>query len=189
MQLAEVLVQWSGTPVVGGGVNVLYFAADSGVPDPAAIRAAYDAMKTSLPPSVTIQVAGSGNVIEDTTGVLQSVWSGTTPTAVTGTSGAAQSAAGVGACVNWLTGGIVNGRKLRGRTFLVPLSVGSYDDQGTLESATVTRLNSFAAAMMASGPLAVWHRPTTAGGSDGNSYGVISHTVRDHVAFLGSRRD
>lgn len=189
MQLCEVVVTWSGTPVVGGGVNVLYFAGDAGVPDPAAIRAAYDAIKTSLPPSVTIQVPGSGNTIEDTTGALVDVWAGTTPSPVTGSSGAAQSAAGVGACVNWLTGGIINGRKLRGRTFIVPLSVGSYDDQGTLETATLTRLESFATAMQASGPLAVWHRPTTSGGSDGNSYGVIAHRVRDHVAYLGSRRD
>ena len=58
-------------------------------------------------------------------------------------------------------------------------------DQGS----ALTQFGTFANALQASGPLAVWHRPTTSGGSDGNSYGVISNKVTDKAAFLSSRRD
>ena len=103
--------------------------------------------------------------------------------------GAVGAAAGVGACVSWLTGGIVGGRRLRGRTFLVPLHNSTYDTDGTFTSGVLTALTAFQTAMRAAGPLAVWHRPTTPGGTDGTSYGVIGARVRDRVAFLSSRRD
>lgn len=188
MQLARVVVEWTGGSVVGRAVNVLHYAADGGPPAPAAILSAYDAVKANLPNNVIVTVPGSGDVIEDTTGELVDVWTAAGGGTVTGTASPAQ-AAGVGACITWNTGGIINGRKLRGRTFLVPYSASAYEDNGTLSVNGLLFTNNFATAMMASGPLAVWHRPTTVGGSDGNSYGAVIARVRDKVAFLSSRRD
>lgn len=172
----------------GLAANVLHFAGDVGAPDPAAILAAYDAVKANIPNNVTMTIPNTGEVIEDTTGELLSVWTGSGGGTVTGTASPAQ-AAGVGACVSWRTGGIVDGRRLRGRTFLVPYAASQYDQDGTLIPNAVTFTNAFVTQLMASGPLAVWHRPTTVGGSDGNSYGVVIGTARDKVAFLSSRRD
>lgn len=187
--LHRVVVAWSGPQVTGLAVNVLHFSAsDPSAPPVAAIYNAYNAIFQSMPGTCQVQVPGSGDTINDTNGELVGSWTATTPAVITGT-GSSTAAAGVGACVGWQTGGIVAGRRLRGRTFLVPLSTDAYDPQGTLTSTALTRIQTFASTMMAAGPLAVWHRPTTAGGTDGNSYGVQSFRVRDKVAYLSSRRD
>lgn len=188
MQLHRVVVSWAGSSVVGRAVNVLHFAGDNPLNSVSAIVQAYNAINPLMPNNVNVTIPSSGDTIEDTTGTLVDVWTasggGTFPT-----QGAPLAAAGVGACVTWTTGGIVNGRRLRGRTFLVPLSTACYEANGTLTQAALDGLGNFATQLRAAGPLAVWHRPTTKGGSDGNSYGVISHTVRDKVAYLSSRRD
>lgn len=182
------LVSWSGGGVQGLAANVLHFAADTSVPDPAAVLAAYAGVAALFPTGVVITVPNGGDVIEDTTGELVDVWSGTGG-GQTGGSSAGARASGVGACVTWLTGGIINGRRLRGRTFLVPLTSGAWDTDGTFQGSTLGLLDDWADDMQASGPLAVWHRPTTTGGSDGNSYGVIGHRITDKTAILTSRRD
>lgn len=188
MQLARVVVNWSGATVKGLAVNVLHFAADGGPPDPAAIKLAYQQLVSVIPGAHKISVPNSGEIIEDTTGTLTGVWSGTGGGDVNSFDNP-NAAAGVGACVSLQTGGIINGRRLRGRIFLVPFSTVAYDTDGTLTTAAYGKCTDFAAGIMGSGPLAVWHRPTTTGGSDGNSYGVVATKVRDRVAFLSSRRD
>lgn len=188
MQLNRVVVSWAGTPIVGLAVNVLHYAGDTGPSNPAAIKTAYQTLAGILSTGVTITVPDSGEVLEDTTGILESVWTGTGGGNVVGTAGGVV-AAGVGACITWKTGGIIDGRRLRGRTFIVPLSSTAYEANGTLTAAAITALNNFGTSLMASGPLAVWHRPTDAETADGNSYGVVSFSVRDKVAFLSSRRD
>lgn len=188
MQLNRMLVGWSGPGVVGLAVNVLHFAGDVGAPDSGAVLDAYESLGTALPSGVVITVPNTGDVIEDTTGELVDVWSSTGGGTFTGSTAGAR-AAGVGACISWLTGGIVDGRRLRGRTFLVPLTSGAWDSDGTFQASALVTLQTMANNLQASGPLAVWHRPTTTGGTDGNSYGVISNRVSDKTAVLRSRRD
>lgn len=193
MQLHRVVLSWAGPPITGSAVTVLHFAGDAQpAPPVAAIKTALTNAAVVLPTNVTITVPNSGDTIEDTTGALLSVWSATGGGTVTGgTNGVV--AAGVGACIGWTTGGIVNGtkgpRKLRGRTFIVPLVTSGYAADGTLDTATLGALQTLANALQASGPLAVWHRPLSAGAANGGSYGVIANKVRDKVAYLSSRRD
>lgn len=187
--LHRLVVSWSGQPVVGSAVNVLHWdGSDNAAPPVAAVKAAYDALKGIFPLNVTVTIPTSGDTIDDTTGELTGVWSAAGGGAVTGT-GTSVCAAGVGACVGWLTGGIINGRKLRGRTFIVPIHNSAFDNDGTLAAGTFTALQVFAESMRAAGPLAVWHRPTSKTATDGNSYGVVATKVRDKVAYLSSRRD
>lgn len=188
MQMNRVLVSWSGGGVQGAAVNVLSFAAESGVPNVAGIHDAYFALKTLIPPSVTISVAGSGDTYDDANGELTSTWSAGAAQSFLGQAPFPQIAAGVGACVTWNTGLIVAGRRLRGRTFLVPLSTQAYDNDGTLTLAAQTALENFGTALLAVGGLGVWHRPTAAG-NDGAASGVTSFRLRDKVAVLRSRRD
>lgn len=188
MELDRVVIQWSGAQVVGGGVTVLHFAGDSGVPGVGAIGNALTAFRDHIPTGVSFYIPSGGDKIEDTTGELVGVWDSGGDSGGNGT-GAATAAAGAGACISWKTGGIVNGKKLRGRTFIVPLPTADYDNQGSLTPACVAALNTLADAIQASGPLAIWHRPTKSAPASGNSYGVIAHSVRDKVAMLRSRRD
>jgi hypothetical protein len=191
--LHRVVVSWGGTAVVGAAVSVLHYSAsDNASPPVAAIKSAFGLFPTLFPQGTTITVPNTGDKIDDTTGALTGVWTGTGGGTVTGSNGIA-CAAGVGACIGWTTGGIVNGtkgpRKLRGRTFLVPLSSACYDTDGTLGTVAQGQLQQIADGIKNAGPLAVWHRPLTPGASNGNSYGVLSARVRDKVAFLSSRRD
>lgn len=187
--LQRLVLSWAGPPIVGSAVTVLHWSgSEGGTPPVADVYAALQAAAVIFPTNVTITVPNSGDVIDDTTGTLTGVWAGSGGGIVTGgTNG--KVAAGVGACIGWTTGGIVNGRKLRGRTFLVPLVTSGYDTDGTIEPATLSACQTLANALLAAGPLGIWHRPTTVGGTDGTSYGVVSSKVRDKVAFLSSRRD
>jgi hypothetical protein len=156
----------------------------------AALRTAYAMLGSALATSTSIQVPGSGETIDSASGALVGTWAaGSTPAIITGSS-TDTSAAGVGACVNWLTSDIVGLRRVRGRTFIVPLSTFAYDAQGTLTTAQQTALNNFATAVRALSPvLKIWHRPTNTPPTDGSAHTVNGHRLRDHVAFLSSRRD
>jgi len=191
--LNRLVINWQGGGIVGTAVTVLHWSgAEGDSPPVAAIKTAFNTFAPELPSGVTLTIPGSGDKIDDTTGDLAGVWSATGAGTVTG-SGGPSSAAGVGAVIGWTTGGIVTGshgpRKLRGRTFLVPLTSTAYGNDGLLKSTDQAACLTLATALMAAGPLAVWHRPTTASSSDGNSYGVISAKVRPKVAILTSRRD
>lgn len=187
--LNRLVVNWSGPQLVGLSVNVLHFSAsDNSAPPVAAVRTAFQGIAAYLPTGVSIAFPTSGDVIDDTTGTLTGVWTAAATGNVVGSAPAA-AAAGVGAAIGFTTGGIVNGRRLRGRMFIVPLSTNAYDIDGTLVTGAMSVLSTFGSAIQASGPLAIWHRPTSKGASDGNSYGVVSNKVRDKVAYLSSRRD
>lgn len=188
--LHRVELNWSGVNVVGLAKTILHFDGSTvPPPDMTAIRAAFATLQSALPVSTVVTFPGDGVTINDADGTLSGTWSfGSTPAPVSGSS-TDTSAAGVGACVTWSTGAIVGTRRLRGRTFIVPLSTFAYDQNGTITPAQLTALGNFRAAMLALSPdLMIWHRPTTPGGTDGSSAAVNGSSVRDRVAYLGSRR-
>lgn len=190
MKLHRVIINWSHSAIKGSAVTVLHYAGDQDTAPPlAALRAAFEAAKSAFPGGLTLEFPNTGDSIEDTTGELVGTWSAPAVANVSGASGTLTAAAGVGACISWNTGGIINGRRLRGRTFLVPLSAAAYQENGTISDTVYPWLTTLAGAIQASGPLAVWHRPSIKGASDGNSYGVTGNRVRDKVAILTSRRD
>lgn len=111
-------------------------------------------------------------------------------TTVNGSAGNTYSSA-VGACVTWRSPFVVNGRKLRGRTFLVPLGSQVFSADGTLSDSIRLNIQNAGNALANATTgidLAVWHRPT-AGLSNGNAAGVSHCTVNDKGAVLRSRRD
>lgn len=191
--LNRLVIEWNGAGVVGRAVTVLHFdGSDNAAPPVAGVKAAFNAIKGVFPTGLVWTFPGSGDRIDDTTGELTGVWSSPDGAPLNAVGISAHSAA-CGGVVSWQTGGIVSGtkgpRKLRGRTFLVPLANDQYDIDGTLTEGAMGALNTFGTALQASGPLAIWHRPSSATATDGNSYGVIAHKVRDKVAILTSRRD
>lgn len=102
-----------------------------------ALRAFFEAVKTSIPNTITITYPSSGNVIDDTTGQVKAAWASTAP-APTVCSATGTYQAPTGACINWNTGLFVGGRRLRGKTFLVPLANGAFGSDGKLVPANVT---------------------------------------------------
>jgi len=94
------------------------------------------------------------------------------------------------ALIRWRTGVIINGRELRGRTFVPGLGTAS-NDNGILLAASQTTLQTAAAGLIAApnSELVIWHRPTTPGGSDGQTASAVSSNVWGQFATMRSRRD
>ena len=152
-------VVWSGSTVVGPGLSTFY-ALDTSPGFPAAVRQLFESWKTNFPTGTTITVPNNGDVINPATGTLTGTWTdGTAPAPVTGT-GTGVYAKGVGAQIRWKTPGIVNGRRVVGSTFLVPMVTIGFDTDGTLGPATITGITTAATTYLASVPGAlVWSRP------------------------------
>lgn len=184
--LERIRVTWSGAGVVGPGLTTFYWTQPNSS-TPAGIRTFFSSLAALFPPSVTINVPNSGDLIDDSTGALTGSWVvGTTPAPVVGSSAGAYSA-GVGAQVRWRTGGIVGGRRSVGSTFLVPCTGGAFDTDGTLQPSTVTLIQNAANALLAAQPnLAVWSRPTST--RSGSSHVITSAVVPDRPSWLRSRR-
>lgn len=202
-QLARVKARWSGF-TGAPGYSIFHFrdfaaGGSSGAPIDAAAAAAavtrvrnfFIAVAGLIPTRVNILVEAEVEIIEDTTGALVTSFSTPATLTVQGTSNSVFSAA-VGAVVNWRTNGIRNRRRVRGRTFLVPLGSGAFADTGQLTSAAVATLTTAATALADQAgtiDLFVYSRPSATGATDGTAFVVSSAQVPAMGAVLTSRRD
>lgn len=138
-----------------------------------------------LPNGLTVTIPDQGDILEETTGQITGTWNELSGAVVaTGSSGASY-AGSAGAVINWKTAAVVNGHRVRGRTFLVPLASG-YETNGTLTTACRGALQT-AANAVTFGSLGIWHRPVN--GSGGSWHQITSAVVPDMAAVLRSRRD
>lgn len=179
--IERIVVTWQGA--VGlPGVSVFY--GDLGASANADIKTFFTSLVGLFPAGLTWTVPSSGDTIDDGTGALSSSWVNVAGGTVAATNATAY-AAGCGAYVNWNTGSVVNGRRLKGRTFLAPL-VSTMYDAGTIVTANLTTMQNAANALVAAGNLLVWHRPGPGGA--GSSANPSSATVPDQVTSLRTRR-
>lgn len=199
MGLLRGKIRWT-IPGAGTAWSVLHFGttslstpvqadADAAV---ARMQAWATSVKSLLPNVVSLQVQAETEEINEGSGALIGVWTSTTPSVQTGTAAAGQGwAAAAGAVVSWSTPSVRNNRRVRGRTFVVPVSNEVWDVDGTLKSVPYGTLNTAAGALRVDGPdvdLRIYCRPTTPGGTDGFAAVVLSHRVPDMSAVLRSRR-
>lgn len=119
----------------------------------------------------------------------------TTPGVVTGTAlNTVTYEGGSGYVINWLTGAVQNGHKIRGRTFMVPAVSTCFSADGTISSTTQTAAQNAGTALIndASTELVVWSRiwntakpPQQVAGSTATINGIL---VPDRAAQLRTRR-
>jgi hypothetical protein len=117
------------------------------------------------------------------------------PAVVNGTSSTANWSGGVGAYVSWKTATIFDGRRVQGRTYLVPLR-GTADVDGTLLNAAKTTLQAAADVFItgATSPV-VWAKQWDHSNPDkphqvGGALAPITQAiVPDKTGILRSRRD
>lgn len=187
--LARVRVEWTGVAVTGPGVSTFYTSGDGSTLQ-AALITYFQAIKGEFPNlKGQWRLPADGEIIDSATGDLTGNWTGATQTDVQWNSASALWVAGVGTRAVWNTGGFLRGRRVRGSTFLVPLSLNSYDSDGTISNPQVASLAAAGNALIASVPtLTVWSRPTESGAADGGSTPITSCTVPDKVSWLRSRR-
>jgi hypothetical protein len=189
--IQRVRITWTGF-VGGPGVSVFYFS-ETAIPN-SGLRTFFNGVSTYLPNVVTINFPQAGDKIEDTTGVITGAWSAGPTTPVTGQVASAAYSGTSGACVDWLTGSVVAGRRPMGRTFLVPLAGSAYQNDGTILEAARTSLTSDAVNLVAAFTpnFLVWSRPLKdedgAVIRAGTSSPVIGARIPDKAVVLRSRR-
>lgn len=198
--ILRVKMRWTGF-IGGPGYSVFHmrdFNTDN--PDNAQAVAALaristfaNAIKGFVPSQITLTPVGDVEVIEDTTGELVNVLSGGTPAGIVGTVASTNGfASAVGMNITWRTAGIRNGRRVRGRTFLVPLTMGTFINTGQPGAGAMTDISAAAAGLAnASGSpdLGVYCRPSSKGATDGSWHAVTNYSVPALASVLRSRRD
>lgn len=200
MTVGIVRSAWSGTSG-GPGLTQLAFYASGGA-DPTtsqaqsavnAVKSFWEANKPYLPNEVTIQVQPVVDLYDDITAVLTGSVTVTTAPASTTGGATGNYAGGCGYKYDWNTGVILGGRRVVGRTYVVPAAGACFDLDGSITPTILTALNTAASnflSTMNSGGLnlAVWTRPGGINSVPGVT-GVISGTVKDKSAILRGRRD
>lgn len=184
--IREILTDWT-TPAGSTFRTVMYF---NTTPTPAAQRAALQAFWQSTDGARTNQIhwtiETSGREVDVFTGILTGVWNDAT--ARTGVGGVAGEcvADATQVLVTWSTSAIVNGRFLKGHTFIPGLSsaqIVAGNTSGILRSTW----DAAAATFLGSGAsFGVWHRPQ--GGSGGSLSTPATGRTGLELAVLRRRR-
>lgn len=184
--LARVRVEWSGTPVVGGGLSTFYFR-EEGSGWTAALSNFFDGIKGVFPSLLVWRIQGSGDLIDEVSGALSGTWTEGLDLTVSAT-GVGQYPLGVGARVVWNTNGLTNGRRVKGSMYLAPLLSGQFEGSAALVPALVTLLNTEANDLADSldYTMGIWTQAKA--GAGGKFQAVDSASVPDKVSWLRSRR-
>lgn len=203
MMILRITALWSGFTGAPGYSN-FHFATDPGFFDGGLfgdaeqvaaqaaadrVRAAFQAARSFIPQGVNVNIESEAEVLDSDTGEIVGFGEVEADT-VTGLGGAGGWSAASGAVVNWRTNDYRFGRRIRGRTFLVPLAGGAYQADGTLSGDGRTAVQEFGTTMVAGGAapeFGVWSRPRD--GAGGVFATVTSSNVPDMAAVLRSRRD
>lgn len=200
MTVGVVRTMWSGTSGGPGLTQMAVYANGGGTPTSTqaqsacnAVRAFWDAIKTLLPNELTLTVSPNVDTYDELTALLTgSVTAGTAPLPVTGTSSTSY-AGGCGLKVDWNTGVVLGGRRVVGRTYIVPASSNVYDADGTLSAGSVSLIQGAASTMLTSLStgglnLGVWTKPGGVRSVPGIT-AVTGASIRDKTAVLRNRRD
>ena len=131
-----------------------------------------------------------------TSQLLSEVSMSATPAAVAGSGTPAAFAGGSGICIIWKTGYVLNGRRLNGRTFLVPVAGNAFENDGTPTASALTSINSACTTLIAaSSDFCVWGKtftkpvpPAKPVQIGGVAASVTSAVVKDSASQLRSRR-
>lgn len=193
MDMLRITARWTGF-TGGPGYSNFFFAGGGGLISDAQqvsdrVATAFEALGTVIPTGVTVTTEAEAAVIDSDTGQLtgfQPVDQATVPALGGGLTYSGAS----GAVVNWRTEDVRFGRRIMGRTFIVPIRSDRYDAQGTLDADALEDLRTFADTLVAwdvDSEFGVWSRPR--GGSGGVFATATSYNVPDKAAILRSRRD
>lgn len=153
--------------------------------------------RTFLNSILTVMPSGSSITIDSTVGQYDDLGQQTgevtlsvIPASITGSSANAY-AGGAGAVINWVTNAFHMGRKVRGRTFLVPLTSAAFQNDGTLDATRQTAIQSAGLVFATSTPQPIISSVKTGAGgvTSGFTANIVGATVPDRSAVLRSRRD
>lgn len=145
-----------------------------------------------LPNVVKVQALSEVEEINPASGDLIGFWNTPAKAERAGTAAATAGwAAAAGAVISWSTAGVRNGRRVRGRTFVVPLSNECWDVDGTIKSVPLGSLTTGAQALTTGTDVtrfSIWSRPSAPEANDGAAFNVSGFRIPDMSAILRSRR-
>lgn len=198
-EMLKVTARWDGFVGAPGYSNFFFVDSnpeaswDQGAnASAAAVEAFFGAVKHLIPNHATITVQSDTPIVDSASGEIVGFTSSGTHTAIAGTAAAAAYSAASGGVVTWRTVGVRNGRRVRGRTFVVPLANVAYENNGSLVAGAITSFGNATGAilnMTGTAQFGIWSRPSAPGATDGQWFDVMNATVPDKVAILRSRRD
>lgn len=182
---------WTNFPGAPGYSN--FYGTGSGDPVVAATWAAaiaqfFSSIKALLPIGTTITVPGSEDELNSDNGQITDQIAFTAPAPVVGT-GSGSFSGTSGGLVSWQTAAFRGGRRVRGRTYLVPLVNTSYDTTGSLGTTTIATIQAAANAYLSAvdGTGIVYSRPTPANPVGAASVIAVAQ-VPDLAVVMRSRR-
>lgn len=199
-RIIRVKINWSGFTGAPGYTNLHFEPAveadpvTQGTVDDAVTKVDtfLNAFQPLFPPPVVTGVANTIEELDEQSGNIEKFWTGTPAAANAGTSATGIYAGGSGVCVNWLTGDVWNGRRVRGRTFMVPIGGDALTNDGTIDNTRLTAFRAAADGLRAEAGLShlvVYRRPDPNLIIDGGAYRVTASNITDKLAQLRSRRD
>lgn len=193
MDMLKVTARWTGFLGAPGYSN-FFFAGGGGLITDAQqvadrVSDAFSYIGAILPGGVSVEIIPEVQRIEAETGNLIEYHE---IDEVDGTQGSGTGgfSAASGAVVTWLTNDVRFNRRIRGRTFIVPLEGDAYEGDGTLGNVALGNLRAFADALVGGdfdSEFGVWSRPRN--GSGGVFATAVGSRVPDMAAVLRSRRD
>lgn len=151
---------------------------------------AYDGSKTIFSPGVSIDTPEFYTEFDPLTGQAVGIHTADQGSGNITAAGSDNSGYhGLCICVNLLTDRWINGRRLSGRMYLGPSSLDAFLNTGTIRDVFAQQAaDTFDAATSGVGPrLAIWHRPTQKGGSDGSYGDVQAVSVKRSPSYVKSR--
>lgn len=195
--IERVRVALSGSPIVGPGVLTLYMASGTAAAGQPAVKTWISNVVQYMAGGVVATVPNTGDVIDDATGALTGGWSAGTVGTYTATDSTGF-VGGVGARIKWNTAGVVNGHRVTGSTFIVPIAKSKLTASGGIDTTALAGLATTANTMLGTSGVnfGVWSRPRaarTVGGvtipaAPGEFVGIASATLAPALTWLRSRR-
>lgn len=183
-------VLWSGGRI-GSGVSVFTIGAGPTEPTWAAVNTAFrnwfTAIAVNVPNDVSWTFPVESESFNPMTGGLETVVPIPQAAGLVGGDASAQWAAPAGRMVRWNTGSVVGGRRLIGKTFIVPSAAGSFNEGSVttgVRTADATAHTALLSALTAAGgELRIWSR------KHGSAVPVTGGATLARPTTLRSRND
>lgn len=181
--MSRVRVNWNGFPGAPG-INTFYFA------DPAIALPPLHALYTSLAPRVPMDVAltidSSGDTIDSLTGKVNGQWAAAAQPGIQGSSNMLY-ASPAGVLLKWGTSAITDGRRIRGKTFLVPMAPSNFDAGGNTSFDTQTVLTGYLGTFIGAMPanMLIWQRPRLSRNAYSDGRGILHKAILSRIGGAG----
>lgn len=184
---------WNGTTGLPGYTKIKFLGALTASEASTALaklRTFFAALGTYIPALVSISFSQTLDQYADNGDKTGIVTASSGQANVQGTAAGAYNAA-AGAWVTWASTQFVNGRRVSGRTFLVPLGSAAFQSDGTLLTTFVAALQSASDALLTGFPNVViyYHRQRTGEPLQEGISTVAAAVIKDKGGVLRSRRD